>query len=120
DVVIAASRFTRDSFARAGLDTAKVRIVPYGAPPPAAVSEALRFRPRGDRPLELIWAGTFGIRKGAHYLLDAWRSAGLGRRARLTVCGSVAVPARLLSPAPEGISFAGALARADLRERFAA
>ena len=33
DVVIANSTFTRDSYAAAGLDVSKVRIVPLGAPP---------------------------------------------------------------------------------------
>ena len=39
DIVIAASHFTSNSFARAGLDVSKVRIVPYGAPPPAPRDE---------------------------------------------------------------------------------
>lgn len=119
DVVVAASRFTRDSFARAGLDAAKVRIVPYGAPPPAPAAEVLRPANAPHRPLRLIWAGTFSIRKGAHYLLDAWRQGGFGRRARLDVFGSVAVPERLLTPAPEGVEFGGSLPRARLMERYA-
>jgi glycosyltransferase involved in cell wall biosynthesis len=119
DVVIAASSFTRASFAAVGLDTAKVRIVPLGAPAvgpgPAAPAE-----PATDRPLRLLWAGTFGIGKGAHYLLEAWRTGGYGRYARLTVFGTVALPERVLRPLPEGIELGGILPRTELLARYAA
>ena len=35
-VIIVASRFSRDTYARAGLDTDRVRVVPLGAPPPVS------------------------------------------------------------------------------------
>jgi glycosyltransferase involved in cell wall biosynthesis len=120
DIVIAASRFTRDTLAGAGLDAAKVRIVPYGAPPPAEREAALAGGSRPDEPLRFVWAGTFGIRKGAHYLIDAWREGGFGRRARLAVFGSVDLPERLLQPLPEGIEFGGALSREELMLRYRA
>jgi glycosyltransferase involved in cell wall biosynthesis len=113
DIVIAASEFTRHSFAPAGLDVNKVRIVPYGAPPVADRELALRGGSNGG-PLELVWAGTFSVRKGAHYLLDAWREHQLGRHARLSVYGSVALPDRVVRPVPEGIEFVGAVPHAEL------
>ncbi len=118
DVVIAASRFTRDSFGRAGLDIAKVRIVPYGAPPAIAREDAVDAGSRPGEPLRLIWAGTFSIRKGAHYLLDAWREGGFGRHARLTVFGAVTLPDRLLRPPLENVEFAGSLPRSQLLEHY--
>ena len=102
DLVMVASRFTRDSFARAGLDIAKVRIVPYGAPPAIAPADAAGGGSRDGEPLRVIWAGTFSIRKGAHYLLEAWRAGGFGRHARLEVFGAVTLPDRLLQPAAGG------------------
>jgi glycosyltransferase involved in cell wall biosynthesis len=120
DLVIAASRFTRDSFGRAGLDVAKVRIVPYGAPPALSEAEAAKPDLVPGEPLRLIWAGTFSIRKGAHHLLEAWRQGGFGRHARLQVFGSQGLPERLLRPAPEGVEFAGPVPRDRLLERFAA
>jgi glycosyltransferase involved in cell wall biosynthesis len=119
DIVIAASQFTRDSFARAGLDVAKVRIVPYGAPPVAARDVALGGPP-ADQPLRFLWAGTFSIRKGAHYLLEAWRDGGFGRHARLQVFGAQGLPQRLLQPAPEGVEFHGSIPRDQLMARYAA
>jgi len=118
DVVVAASRFTRRTYADAGLDVAKVRIVPYGAPEPAERTAALGGGGREDEPLRLIWAGTFSLRKGAHYLLDAWRHGGLGDHARLRVFGTVALPPRALRPLPDGIEISGSVPRPELFDHY--
>lgn len=117
-VAIAASRFTRDSFAGTGADLSKVRIVPYGAPPPVPLAQAAATGSLGRGPLQLVWAGKFGILKGAHYLLDAWRRHRLGRFARLTVFGPMGLPERLLTPAPENIVFAGPVPRNELLSAY--
>jgi glycosyltransferase involved in cell wall biosynthesis len=118
DLIIAASRFTRDSFAAAGLDVSRVCIVPYGAPPVISRTVAAGAGSQDDQPLELIWAGTFSIRKGAHYLLDAWRQGGFGRRARLRVFGAVMLPDGLLAPPPANIEFLGSVPRSQLMEHY--
>jgi glycosyltransferase involved in cell wall biosynthesis len=117
DVVIAASGFTKRSFSSAGMDVGKVHVVPYGAPPPVTGGGGLADA-APDRPLSLIWAGTFGIRKGAHYLLEAWRAAGFGRHARLKVFGAVEVPARVIKPTPEGVEFHGSVPRSELMDHY--
>jgi glycosyltransferase involved in cell wall biosynthesis len=118
DVIIAASQFTRSSLADEAASLAKVRIVPIGSPP-ALPRDRVLGGDRGDgRPARFIWAGTFGIRKGAHHLLNAWREGGFGGRASLRVYGSVALPDRVLRPLPEGIEICGAVSRAELMERF--
>lgn len=118
DVVIAASAYTKRSFAAAGLDVGKVQVVPYGAPP----VEQSRGAPGSDAgqegPLVVLWAGTFGIRKGAHYLLDAWRAGGFGRHARLRVYGAVALPDRVVKPLPEGVELCGSAARSELMAQY--
>lgn len=118
DRVIAASGFTRDSFARAGCDISKVRVVPYGAPVPADREEALRGGSKDGEPLRCLWAGTFSIRKGAHYLLEAWQQADLGSHAQLDVFGSQGLPARLIAPAPAGVTFHGPVSRAALMTHY--
>lgn len=118
DVVIAASRFTRNSFALAGLDTSKVRVVPYGAPPPAPREQALVGGASPGAPLTFLWSGTFSIRKGAHYLIDAWRKHGFHRHARLRVFGAQGLPPELLSPAPEGVEFGGSIPRDQLMSYY--
>jgi glycosyltransferase involved in cell wall biosynthesis len=119
DLVIAASAFTKASFASAGLDVAKVRIVPLGAPPPAARDLALGLAAAPDGPLRLLWAGTFGIGKGAHYLLDAWRQGDFGRHARLKVYGTIALPDRVLRPLPDGVELGGTIPRSELLTQYA-
>lgn len=118
DLVVAASRYTRDTFTQAGRDPSKVTIIPYGAPPPAARDRALAGGSRPDGKLEILWAGTFGIRKGAHYLLDAWRRGNLGRHARLRVFGAIVLPDSLLHPLPPGVELGGSIPRDILMERY--
>eukprot|EP01031_Cornospumella_fuschlensis_P004945 gene4945-biopygen4120 len=118
DLVVAASRFTKDTFVQAGRDPAKVVIIPYGAPPPAALDHALAGGSRPGQKLEVLWAGTFGIRKGAHYLLEAWRRGGFERHARLRVFGAVNLPDSLLHPLPPGVELGGSIPRDQLMERY--
>ncbi|HEY9156263.1 MAG TPA: glycosyltransferase family 4 protein [Opitutaceae bacterium] len=115
--VIAASTFTRDSFSADGRDVSKLHVLPYGAPPIAPRDEVLSRRDSSSR-LSFVWAGTFSIRKGAHYLLEAWRGRKLGQYATLDIYGSVIVPDRLVQPAPEGVRFHGPVARANLLKAF--
>lgn len=118
DLVIAASRFTRDSFARAGLDVSKVRVVPYGAPVPASRESAVSGGGAPDAPLTLLWSGTFGIRKGAHYLLEAWRRHAFGRHARLRVFGAQGLPPESLVDLPAGVEFGGSIPREQLMAHY--
>jgi len=117
DLVVANSQFTKRTYVAAGLDGAKVRVVPYGAPPPAPRETALAGPPPGE-PLRLLWAGTFGIRKGAHYLLEAWRNNNFGRHARLRIHGTITLPDRLLTPLPPGIEIGGSIPRDQLMEVY--
>ena len=117
DLVVANSEFTKRTYVAAGLDGARVRVVPYGAPSPAPRETALAGPPPGE-PLRLLWAGTFGIRKGAHYLLEAWRKNNFGRHARLRIHGTIALPDRLLTPLPPGIEIGGAIPRDQLMEVY--
>lgn len=117
DVVIAASKFTRNTFAQAGRDVSKVRIVPYGAPPVADREQALRGGTRAG-PMRFLWAGTFGARKGAHYLLEAWKQGRFGRFARLDIFGAMGLPARLVNPLPEGVTYHGSIPRSQLMDEY--
>jgi glycosyltransferase involved in cell wall biosynthesis len=118
DLILVNSRFTRDSYARAGLDCSRVHVAPLGSPVPVAREEALTAHTDPAGRLSLIWAGTFSVRKGAHFLLDAWREGRLGRHTRLQVFGSVGLPDRVLHPLPEGIEFRGSIPRTELLTHY--
>lgn len=117
DLVLVNSHFTRNSYARAGLDCTKVRVATLGAPPVIARDAALAG-PATTGQLTLLWAGTFSIRKGAHYALEAWRRGRLGYHARLLVFGAVGLPDRVLHPLPPGVELRGSIPRSELLEHY--
>jgi glycosyltransferase involved in cell wall biosynthesis len=116
DVAIANSTLTARSHIAAGADPAKVFVVPLAAPAPVSALEACARGTCG--PLSVIWAGPFSLRKGAHYLLDAWRLLHAGEHARLHVYGQPLLPARLGAAAVDGIVFHGSVATAALFEAY--
>jgi glycosyltransferase involved in cell wall biosynthesis len=118
DLVIVNSTFTRNSYADAGLDVSKVRIIPLGAP---RVCEAgIESGSLEGRPLNVLWAGTFGIHKGAHYLLSAWRKLAPGQKAVLHIFGASNLPRKLTTDLLSSIALSPTIPRAALFERYRA
>ena len=115
DIIITNSSVTRASHIAWGADPERTFAVNCGAPTPLA---EVPSKDHGARPLRVIWAGTFSIRKGAHLLLDAWRMLGAGTDAVLDVYGTVTVPERIWKPPPAGISFHGSVVRPKLFAAF--
>jgi glycosyltransferase involved in cell wall biosynthesis len=116
DLVIVSSKFTRDTYAAAGFDMAKVRVVPLGAPKidPGGVEGG----GRETDPLRVLWAGAFSIHKGAHYLLSAWRSVTDSNAAILDVYGAVRLPTTLMRSLPMSVRFFASIPRTELFERY--
>jgi glycosyltransferase involved in cell wall biosynthesis len=120
DIVIAASRFTAESYERAGWGAEKVRVVPLGAPPAVEEESAEKGGTGGKGKLRVVWAGTLNVRKGAHYALDAWRAHDLHRHAELHAFGAAALPPRLLQELPRGVHLHGSIPREQLWREFLA
>lgn len=84
DEVWVPSRFNKDTFARAGVDPAKLWVVPY-----AIDTEVFRAEPRAprpaDRPFEFLYVFSFGWRKGFDVLLKAFLSEFRRGEARLVL-----------------------------------
>jgi hypothetical protein len=116
DVVIANSEFTKKSYADAGLDANKVQVVPYGAPP--VYPEAQEGGSKDSQTVNFLWAGTFSIRKGAHYLLSAWKQLEAKSQARLKVFGAMGLPIALLTDIPDFIEFSGTIPRSELYKQY--
>ena len=117
DVIVTNSSLTRRSHIEAGAEANKIIAIPLAAPP--AVEEANPSF-ESERPLEVIWAGSFIIRKGAHYFLDAWRQLKAAGAARASVYGAVGLPDSALKPIPEGITFRQTIPRTQLFSAFQA
>jgi len=69
DFVIVPSDFAYGSFLVHGFDAARLILVPFGV-------DCKRFRPsvepRTDTAFRVVYTGQVGIRKGVHYLMEAW------------------------------------------------
>ncbi|HEX9988536.1 MAG TPA: glycosyltransferase family 4 protein [Chloroflexia bacterium] len=95
DFVIAASGFTKDSLVRAGIDEERIKVVPYGSPPVSG--EAVREE---GGPIIFLSAGQQSVRKGTHYLLEAWRKLRPGKGAELWLVGRMTLPSELMRSLP--------------------
>ena len=67
DVVLAASEFTRLSLIDVGCPAHKIAVVPYG------VDQRWFDLPARPVPGRVLFVGTVGLRKGNHYLAEAFR-----------------------------------------------
>lgn len=115
NIIIANSELTRSSHIQAGADPSKFIVLPLAAPTPVGrVLKAARF----EQPLAVVWAGTFSVRKGAHYFLDAWRTLRAVPHAQASVYGAVTLPDRLLRALPEGLAMMGSLPQPNLFSAF--
>jgi glycosyltransferase involved in cell wall biosynthesis len=113
DLIVVNSTLTKRSHVESGADAAKIAVVPLAAPETVAAVEA-RFD--ASRPLRAAWAGTFSIRKGAHYFLEAWGQLQAGAAAEAHVYGALDLPASALKSPPAGVAFHGSVPRAELFE----
>lgn len=118
DVIIANSSLTAKSHIKAGADPSKVFVVLLAAPSP--IAEVAKDLERPCRPLKVIWAGPFSLRKGAHHLLEAWRLLNARSAAVLEIYGQLMLPERFLASHTEGIAFHGSVPRPVLFKAYEA
>lgn len=114
DLIITNSSVTWASHVAAGAPADRTIVVPYGAPP--TIHSLATREIRG--PLRLIWAGTFSIRKGAHYFAEALRSLRSHGSIEADVYGAVTIPDRVRASCPPFLRFHGSVPRARLFAAF--
>jgi len=70
DIVLVPSSFARQSFVEKGIEPARIRDIPFGVP-------LSSFKRTCDRDPEfcILYVGNLGVRKGIHYLLQAFKKA---------------------------------------------
>lgn len=110
DLIITNSSLTRASHIKAGAPAEKTVAVPYGAPQPVTSITSHSIA----RPLKLVWAGTFSIRKGAHYLIDALARLGPQSGVEVEVYGAIVVPDRVWRSSTSSMKFFGSVTRDTL------
>jgi glycosyltransferase involved in cell wall biosynthesis len=109
DLVITPSSFVKDSLVEQGVPEAKVRVIPFGAPPVITV-EARQTK----RPFIFLSAGSQSVRKGTHYLLEAWRKLQPTGEVELWLIGPMSLPGRLLNDLPGKVVIRPSVPRHEL------
>lgn len=92
DHIFVASTMTERSLLDIGVSTDKITVIPYGSP-----TDYFRPQPKPDTTFRVIYAGRLSPRKGAHYLLQAWKNLNLPQ-AELMIVGSNMMPHDWFAP----------------------
>lgn len=118
DLIFASSQFTKSTYAAAGLDVSKVRVIAPGAPP--VVAEAADHAgPQPGRAARFLFVGAVALHKGVHHLLAAWRQLNVPTgTAVLEIVGDVALPRAVLRDCPKSVQFVGRLRSAEVSARY--
>ena len=116
DVIVCNSSLTAQSHIAAGAETQRIITIPLAAPP--AIDQVRLSPDQITRPLRVISAGAFSLRKGAHHLLEAWRRLDARSHARLEVYGRIELPQRALEGPLDGVSFQGSVSQSQLLQAF--
>ena len=113
NLITVPSHFVKKTFIECGVDQKKVRVVPYGV----ALHEFYRVgRPPSD-VFRLLFVGQFSVRKGAPYLLNAFRAFRHPRK-ELIVVGIVTAEMKPMITAVRdlNITFVGPVPRSRVKE----
>jgi len=114
DLVIVASQFVAEGLVALGCAPEKIAVVPYGLDMSWLGVEARPY------PRRVLFVGTVGLRKGSHYLAEAYRLLkGRGVEAEFRVVGPESVPGITQAPPFRGPSYVGQVPRASVRREFA-
>ena len=120
DHIVVNSEWSRKAVIRAGVDSARLRVMPLAydgsaEPPPAPRAFPDRFT--AARPLRLLFVGSASVVKGAPQLLEAM-SLLAGQPVTLRLVGEPAmtVPASFLSH--PGIEWIGAVPRGEMAQHY--
>lgn len=92
DHIFVASSMTERSLLEIGIPADKITVIPYGAP-----VDYFQPQPKPDATFRAIYAGRLSPRKGAHYLLSAWKDLKLPQ-AELMIVGSNMMPPAWFAP----------------------
>lgn len=113
DLVIVNSRFPKESLMRVGVPEERISVVPFGAPPVSSLP-----MPESKTPFIFLSAGSQSVRKGVHYLLEAWRRLSPGKGVELWLVGPMQLPSALLANLPGTVVVRVSVPRKELSEIY--
>jgi len=113
DRVATASDFVADSLVAAGVPRHKIWIIPSGAP---AVDTSGRSPKRNG--FVFLVAGTLSVRKGTHYVLEAWRRLAPPPQIELWLVGNWQLPEHMRKGLPGAVVIRDTVPRDELYALF--
>ena len=117
DIVLTGSQFCAGTLIENGSPATKVKVLPYGFDE-RLFSAARPLRPSPhSKPINFLFAGGVGARKGVPYLLKAFNEIP-SDRATLTLAGQLAMPRAKLEKFRTKVSYVSHLDRPHLTEYF--
>jgi glycosyltransferase involved in cell wall biosynthesis len=113
DYIIAPSAFVKDSLINLGVKSEKIILIPYGI---ETVKFPYRIRKREkNRPLNILFLGEIGLRKGAIYLLEALKKL-KPHIAVAKFAGLVSFKEEILERYKDRVEFLGHIPKSDVKE----
>lgn len=117
DHILCGSQFVIDGIRKAGGPADKAILVPYGidlasfAPSNGMANHSSEFN--------VLFVGEVGLRKGAHYLIEAARFLEVSHpEIRFHLVGTISLPKNMLKSLPANILLTGPVSRIAVRDHF--
>lgn len=112
DTIICGSEFVKEGIRKSGGPEKKCVVVPYGIKVPTDI------RPKEKRNglLRVLFAGSFGLRKGAQYLMQS--ALNLKGKAEFRCVGGVGVPQDIIRKMPDNMEIMGPVSREEMKNHY--
>ncbi len=110
DYIIAPSPFVKAGLINLGVPSYKIILIPYGIDTSQFPYKRRIFK---NRPLKIVFMGEVGLRKGAHYLLEALKKLGK-ENVHLKLVGSVSFKQEIISSYSDVADFLGHIPKSEI------
>jgi len=117
DLVVVGSEFAAATMVENGTDPDKIRVVPYGYNEEDFLGPKPIRPPFDGRPIEFLFVGSVGARKGIAYLLKAFSTID-PTKARLTLIGPLEIPMSTFEKYSRGITYLGQVRRSEVATKM--
>lgn len=113
NLITVPSNFVRNTFINTGTNPNKIRVVPYGV----NLSEFYKVGNPDDNTFRILFVGNFSIRKGAPYLLEAFKRFKHPKK-ELVVVGSISIELKTMisNYMSLNIKFIGTVPRQEVKK----
>lgn len=111
-IIVCASRFVKESLISEGVEESKIHVIPYGV----KKHSFKKIKYKKDY-LDVIFVGSFGLRKGGIYFLEAAKQ-NFSKGIKFTVIGSLKIDSSVLDKYREYVTFTGPISRNEVENYY--